>query len=156
MRYHGISIENIYCYRLPSTVTQSIGNIWSIYDLTRRSKSLLILAQTLFSQGWETTQWNNLVRSWLLDNLKLWLTVGLVQCVTIRTNALTMSNPSWYLRSTILQIRRWCTTSSNGLPRPTNRLWTSHLLAKNPWLRSFVQVLMHPSHVQCKICRQEC
>ena len=26
-RHHGVSIENTYCYRLPSIVTQSIGNI---------------------------------------------------------------------------------------------------------------------------------
>ena len=48
-RYHGVSIENTCCYLLPSIMTQSIGNIWSIYDLTRRSKSLLISAQTQYS-----------------------------------------------------------------------------------------------------------
>ena len=49
MRYHGASIENTYCYWLPSTVTQSIRNIWSIYDLTCRSKPLLTLAQAQYS-----------------------------------------------------------------------------------------------------------
>ena len=31
---------------------------------------------SIFSQGWEIIQWSNLVRSWLLDSLKSWLTVG--------------------------------------------------------------------------------
>ena len=46
--YHGVSIENTYCYQLPSTVTQFIGNIWSTYDLTRRLKPLLTLAQAQY------------------------------------------------------------------------------------------------------------
>ena len=32
-RYYGAFIENTYCYHLPSTVTQSIGYIWSTYHL---------------------------------------------------------------------------------------------------------------------------
>ena len=77
MRYYGTFIENTYCYRLPSTMTQFVGNIWSTYDLTRRSKSLLILKQTQYFLKIERlTQWNNLVRLWLLDSLNSWLTVG--------------------------------------------------------------------------------
>ena len=49
MRYHSAFIENTYCYRLPSIVTQSIGNIWLTYDLTRMSKSLLNFAQAQYS-----------------------------------------------------------------------------------------------------------
>ena len=49
MRYSGVSIENTYCYWLPSTMTQSIENIWSVYDIARRSKLLLTLAQTQYS-----------------------------------------------------------------------------------------------------------
>ena len=48
-RYHGAFVENTYCYRLPSIVTQSIGNIWLTYDLTRMSKSLLNFAQAQYS-----------------------------------------------------------------------------------------------------------
>ena len=48
-KYHDASIENTYCYQFPSTMTQSIGNRWSAYDLTRRSKSLLTLAQAQYS-----------------------------------------------------------------------------------------------------------
>ena len=63
-RYHGAFIENIYCYRLPSIVTQSIRNIWSTYNLTHRSKSLLTLAQAQYSlkverQHNEATQWGH-------------------------------------------------------------------------------------------------
>ena len=32
-RYYGAFIENTYCYHLPSTITQSIGYIWSTYHL---------------------------------------------------------------------------------------------------------------------------
>ena len=46
-RYHGVSIENTYYYRLPSTI--SIRNIWSTYDLTYRSKSLLTITQPQYS-----------------------------------------------------------------------------------------------------------
>ena len=49
MRYHNASIENTYCYWISSIVTQSIGNIWLTYDLTHKSKPLLILAQTQYS-----------------------------------------------------------------------------------------------------------
>ena len=63
-RYHGAPIENTYYYRLPSTMTQSIGNIWSTYDLTYKSKSLLTLVQTQYSikvekQHNETTWWGH-------------------------------------------------------------------------------------------------
>ena len=49
IRYYSVSIENTYCYQLPSIMTQSIGNIWSAYDLSRRPKSLLTLVQTQYS-----------------------------------------------------------------------------------------------------------
>ena len=45
MRYHDASIENRNCYRILSIMNQSIGNIWSTYDLICRSKPLLTLAQ---------------------------------------------------------------------------------------------------------------
>ena len=48
-RYHGAFIENTYYYWLSSIVTQYIGNILSTYDFTRRSKSLLTLAQVQYS-----------------------------------------------------------------------------------------------------------
>ena len=48
-RYYGVSIENTYCYRFSSTITKSIGNIWSTYDLTRRSKPLLTSTQAQYS-----------------------------------------------------------------------------------------------------------
>ena len=31
-----------------------------------------------------------------------------------------------------------------------NRLWTTYLLIRNPWLVFFMQLLMHPSHVQVR------
>ena len=49
IRYYSVSIENTYCYQFPSIMTQSIGNIWSAYDLSRRPKSLLTLVQTQYS-----------------------------------------------------------------------------------------------------------
>ena len=48
-RNHGVSIENTYCYWLSSIVTQSVGNIWSTYDLMRRSKPLLTSVQVQYS-----------------------------------------------------------------------------------------------------------
>ena len=63
-RYHSVSIENTYCYLLPLTVTQSIGNIWSAYDLICRLKPLLTSTQTQYflkveRQQNETTWWNH-------------------------------------------------------------------------------------------------
>ena len=76
-RYHGAFIENTYCYWLPSTVTPIHGE----YMINLRSHPLVkVIANfstsSIFSQGWETTQWSSLVRSWLLDSLKSWLTIG--------------------------------------------------------------------------------
>ena len=67
IKYHCIFIENTYCYYLPLTVTQSIRNIWSTYDLTHRSKSLLILAQTQFSL--KVDEQYNEITWWNYDNL---------------------------------------------------------------------------------------
>ena len=58
------SIENAYCYQLPSTVAQFIRNIWSTYNITHRSKSLLTLTQTQYSlkvkrQHNEIIWWNH-------------------------------------------------------------------------------------------------
>ena len=49
IRYHGVAIENNHCYWFLSTVTKSIRNIWSTYDLVRKSKSLLTLAHAQYS-----------------------------------------------------------------------------------------------------------
>ena len=76
-RYHGAFIKNTYCYWLPSTVTPIHGE----YMISLQSYPLVkVIANfstsSIFSQGWETTQCSSLVRSWLLDSLKLWLTMG--------------------------------------------------------------------------------
>ena len=49
-------------------------------------------------------------------------------------------------------IKRWCTTTSNGLLKSINLLWTNYLLARNSLLGSSVQLLIYPSYVQCKRC----
>ena len=70
-------------------------------------------------------------------------------CITY-TSVLTMGNPSRRPRQVILPIRRWCTTISTRLPKSMNQLWTTYLFTKNPCLVSSMQLLMYPSHVQCK------
>ena len=85
----------------------------------------------IFSQGWETIQYSKLVKLWLPNSLISWLIVGPIQWVIIHTNELTMGTLSQWPRPIIPPIRRWCTTTSNGLPKSTNKLWTNHLLTRN-------------------------
>ena len=61
-----------------------------------------------------------------------------------------MGNPFQRPRQVILPIRRWYIIVSTGLPKFMNRLWTTYLLTKNLGLVSFVELLMHTSHIQCK------
>ena len=70
-------------------------------------------------------------------------------CITY-TTTLTMANPSRQSRQVIPPIRRWCTIVSIRLPKFINWLWITHLFIRNPWLVSSMQLLIHPSHVQCK------
>ena len=49
MRYRGVFIGNSYCYWFLSIVVQFIWNIWSAYNPTHKSKSLLTLSQTQYS-----------------------------------------------------------------------------------------------------------
>ena len=82
IRYYSVSIENTYCYQLPSIMTQSIGNIWSTYDLSRRSKSLLTLVQTQYS--FKVKSPYSIVVWWIMtnDSLASWFIVGSIQCAS--------------------------------------------------------------------------
>ena len=48
----------------------------SYWVILRRCVHGNLSTSSIFYQGWEIIQWSNLVRSWLLDSLKSWLTVG--------------------------------------------------------------------------------
>ena len=101
------------------------------------------------SHGLESMQYGNLVN---YDN---WLPCVMIHrksypiCITY-TSALTMGNPSRWLRQAIPLIRRRCTTISIGLPKSMNQRWINYLLTRSPWLVYSMQFLMHPNHVQCK------
>ena len=93
-RYHGFYWKYLL---LPSSINSD--SIHREYMINLRSHTYVkVIANfsinSIFSQGWETTQWSSLVRLWLLDSLKSWLTISHVQCVIIHTNAFTMRNSS--------------------------------------------------------------
>ena len=99
--------------------------IIGLYDQFRVSpisqSLLLILAQTLFSQGWESMQYSSLV------NHENWLPCIMIHhrscsvCI-IYANGITMGNPSWRPRQVIPPSRRWSTIASTGLLKP----WTNY------------------------------
>ena len=119
IRYHGASIENTCCHQPLSTMTQSIGILWLLSDLTHRSKPFLTLYKLNTSQSWESMQYSSLVNH---DNWYLYVMIHrkpCPMCITY-TSPLIMGNPSWLPRQVIPPIRRWCTIVSTRLPKSIN------------------------------------
>ena len=107
MKYHGASIWEY----LLLAVSMNNDPIHRKYMITLGFHSYVKVTanfdtSSVFSHGWEIIQHNNLVKSWLPNNLMSWLIVGLVQCITIHTSALFMGNPSWWPKLSISQIMR--------------------------------------------------
>ena len=146
MKYHSAYIENTCCHQPPSIVTQSI-RIYDHFRVSPQGQSLLlILVQAQYPLKVKSPC--SIVAWWIMtiDSLVSWFTIGLVQCASH-----TLVHSPWKIHpdgpdKPSLQLG---SGSLESLPDCLNP-WTNCGQLIYPWLVSFTQLLMHPSHVKCK------
>ena len=107
-------------------------DIWPLLGLIDWSKSPVDFStDSISSQGWVSMKYSNLV-----NHEHMW--PNHEQLIY------------WQPIQVIPLIRMSCITTSTGLSKSMNWLWTSYLLTRNPRLVFYMQLLMYLSHMNVR------